>query len=126
MHSSERTMDGIAGALEEGMERRESRRLPSAQSKRGLFSLFLFPAYFDRSPVVSQRDLLQSHIYITGSLRPPTHENTVASEITPTAPLAGLNLNCGLMFLMIRPFSNPAWGLLGPPWQGSALSPGIF
>lgn len=34
-----------------------------------------------------------------------------------------LSLNCGPMVLMIRPFSNPAWGLLGPPWQGSALSP---
>ena len=27
---------------------------------------------------------------------------------------------------MIRPYSTPAQGLLGPPWQGSALSPGIF
>lgn len=28
--------------------------------------------------------------------------------------------------LMIRPYSTPARGLLGAPWQDSALSPGIF
>lgn len=114
----------ISRSLDKGMERGGS--LPSAQSQCGLLNRFSFLHTLIEVRWSHRGPPSVSYLHDRLSHTNSTQENTDASEITTTAPLMGLNLNCGLMFLMIKPFSNPAWGLLGPPWQGSALSPGIF
>lgn len=78
--------------------------------------------------MVSQRDLLQSHIYVAGFLsllhiltftlkiRPPL-------KLQPLPPRMCLNLNCGPMFLMIRPFFQSSMGLVRSALAGLCSFP---
>lgn len=59
-------------------------------------------------------------LIVTLKTQPSPHPKYNYSPLT--VPRSALWPNA----LMIQPYSTPAQGLLGPPWQSSALSPGIF